>query len=348
MSTLIISNNKKFTHYDILKRFGKQVDRLCIVSPFLGEIILKIPSDFPNVKIVHLFTNLDGYGLASANLRVIVKLFEVCFEKDIQLVVKHSNYLHGKVYLLYNKDNEQGLIITSGNYTNNGLINNYEYGVLIDDSEMQKVLYAEISSSDFSELSFEDAKYLSEKADVFEKQNPQTKTPVFKATDIINFKPSITPSSKCRYYIKPLGRDQTSITPGVNYLNVNKIGLPKNNTSISKGDIFICHGIGVSCILGYCSIVNNHATYESDFEGDRWNYKYEIECLSNNFSSQWWKYNLRTMDLVEEFNNTKAKGVHVTPSGGDSLGQLLFGSPLIEITPEFAHFIIDKLPNDNI
>jgi hypothetical protein len=59
-------------------------------------------------------------------------------------VVKNFSKLHSKIYLF----DEQKVIITSGNLTNGGMVNNFEYGIFVSDKNLVKNVV-----DDFSKLS---------------------------------------------------------------------------------------------------------------------------------------------------------------------------------------------------
>ena len=75
---------------------------------------------------------------------------------------------------------------------------------------------------------------------------------------------------------------------------------------------------------------------------DRWPWKVKAECHSSKFSAEWWDYELRTQELIDEFLE-KNPGQHITVAGGDTLGALQWGRDKLQITKEFAQFIIGKM-----
>lgn len=70
---------------------------------------------------------------------------------------------------------DKGCIITSGNFTDNGLKDNHEYGVFFDNEIMQRELRQQIYSLDCEELSYEEAIDLKTRADEFIKKHPIAK-----------------------------------------------------------------------------------------------------------------------------------------------------------------------------
>lgn len=125
-------------------------------------------------------------------------LYKYGFENGVSVLVKYNDRLHGKVYLLYDENEGKGCIITSGKFTNNGLKNNHEYGVFLDNESMQEELRNQMYSVDCSELSYEEVIELLAKADEFAMKHSVAKTPVFKVVDYIKNR-MILPDN-CRFF----------------------------------------------------------------------------------------------------------------------------------------------------
>lgn len=115
---------------DILSRTKKE---LFISSPFINVAGVKILSNSIHTKSsinIFLLTNLTTRNIINKSnepsaLLELYKQFE-------QVRISSLGKLHAKVYIV---DNEIG-IITSANLTSGGLINNFEYGILIDDKKV--------------------------------------------------------------------------------------------------------------------------------------------------------------------------------------------------------------------
>ena len=115
---------------DILKRTKKE---LFISSPFVNVAGVKILSNSIQTKSsinISLLTNLTSQNIINRTteptaLLELYKLFN-------QVKISSLGKLHAKVYII---DNEIG-IITSANLTSGGLLNNFEYGILIDDENV--------------------------------------------------------------------------------------------------------------------------------------------------------------------------------------------------------------------
>lgn len=315
-------------------------DRIIIVSPFLAADMPRVLSGMPTIKHIEIYTNLDGYEMAGNVLSSICGLYKYGFEKGVSVSVKYNDRLHGKAYLLYDGNEGKGCIITSANFTDNGLKNNYEYGVFLDNESMQEELRKQIYSLECSELSYEEVIELLAKADKFAMKHSATKIPVFKAANYIKNR-MILPNN-CRFFLKVLGAEDRLIRPGYTIIEDNEIGFGKIPPCISKGDILVCHAKEVGKVLGVCIILEIEPKTKTNFDTDRWNQKLPTSCISEQYSLHWWDYDIRTLDLEAEFNRRKKEGEHITIRETDTIrGCLRHGYG--EITREFAQFVMDRI-----
>ena len=115
---------------DILNRTKKE---LFISSPFINKAGVKVLSDSIKTKSsvrISLITNLTSQNIINRAIEPAA-LLELYKQFD-QVNISSLGKLHAKVYII---DNDIG-IITSANLTRGGLINNFEYGILIDDKNV--------------------------------------------------------------------------------------------------------------------------------------------------------------------------------------------------------------------
>jgi len=115
---------------DVIKETKKE---LFISSPFINLEGVKILSDAIQIKNsieISLVTNLTTKNIIN-EITEPSALLEL-YKKFSRVKISSLGRLHAKVYLI---DDKIG-IITSANLTSGGLINNFEYGVLIDDKSV--------------------------------------------------------------------------------------------------------------------------------------------------------------------------------------------------------------------
>ena len=130
MKYKFLSFSWKDEFIDIISRTKEE---LFLSSPFINIEGIKILSNCFQKKSsinISLLTNLTSQNIINRSteptaLLGLYKLFD-------QVRISSLGKLHAKVYIV---DNEIG-IITSANLTSGGLINNFEYGVFIDDKNV--------------------------------------------------------------------------------------------------------------------------------------------------------------------------------------------------------------------
>ncbi len=106
---------------------------LFVSSPFINIMGVRILSDAIRIKSsieISIVTNLTTRNIIN-EITEPSALLEL-YKQFAQVKISSLGRLHAKVYLI---DNKIG-IITSANLTSGGLVNNFEYGVLIDDKNI--------------------------------------------------------------------------------------------------------------------------------------------------------------------------------------------------------------------
>lgn len=343
MSLDIISNGKKNNHLSRLKKMVAKADTLIIVSPFVTDDISKLIEDMTTIKKITLYTTLQKYDDTAHKAVALYKFHEFCKSKGIDLLIKIDDNLHGKVYLFYDGIKAKGFVLTSGNFTENGLVNNHEYGVCVEDVEKQKEMADILMSVNTYDLSYVQLCEIYDEAQKFIKKHPVVQQEKFKVHKLINKKPSATQNGTMKYYLKPVGTSQEPFVKPKVIEETDMLGFGKNPKTMQKGDVLLLHSVGPSSIVGYYVVTSDEAVYIKNNDDDRWPWKVQAECHSSQFSAKWWDYELKTQELIDEFLETNP-GSHVTAAGGDTLGGLQWGSDKLQITKEFAQFVISKMP----
>ena len=121
---------------------SKTKEELLISSPFVNVAGVRILSKSIQKKGdigISLITNLTTQNIVNG-ITEPTALLEL-YKEFSRVKISSLGRLHAKVYLI---DNRIG-IITSANLTSGGLINNFEYGVLIDDKNIVSVIKEDMS-----------------------------------------------------------------------------------------------------------------------------------------------------------------------------------------------------------
>ena len=107
-------------------------DEVALCAPFIKKDVINkiLKTKKENAKLIVITSsNIASFIRKASDIEAI----ELLLENDIK--VYNHQHLHAKIYSF----DSQKAIITSANLTYNGLNKNYEYGVLVDDSD---VMYA--------------------------------------------------------------------------------------------------------------------------------------------------------------------------------------------------------------
>lgn len=343
MNLEIIANEKKKNHFTKLKKLAAKADTLIIVSPFVSDDISKLIEEMTTIKKITLYTTLQKYDDTAQKAIALYKFHEFCEEKGIDLLIKIDDNLHGKVYLFYDGIKAKGFVLTSGNFTENGLVNNNEYGLCVEDADKQKEMADILMSINTYDLSYMQLCEIYDEALKFIKKHPVVPQEKFKVHKLINKKPSASQNGSLKYYLKPVGTSHAPFVKPMVIKEVDMLGFGKNPRTMQKGDVLLLHSVGPSSIVGYYTIITDEAVYNKNDDDDRWPWKVQAECHSSKFSANWWDYELKTQELIDEFLE-KNPGKHITVAGGNTLGGLQWGSDKLQITKDFAQFVIDKMP----
>ncbi len=343
MNLEIISNTKKNNHLDYLKKNALKADTLIAVSPFVSDDIAKLVGSMTTIKKIILYTTLQKYDDSAQKVIALHEFYGFCINNGIDLLIKIDDNLHGKVYLFYDGISAKGFVLTSGNFTENGLVKNHEFGLYVEDVEKQKEISDIITSINTYDLSYTQLSEIYNEALLFIKKHPKIQYEKFKVDKLINKKPSSTQNGTIKYYLKPVGTSEKPFNKPRVIKENDMLGFGQNPKTMQKGDVLLLHSVGPSSIVGYYVVTSDDAVYFENDENDRWPWKVEAECHSSKFSANWWEYELKTYELVDEFIKAYP-GIHITAAGGDTLGALQWGRDKVQITKEFAQFVISKMP----
>jgi HKD family nuclease len=337
-----ILNNIDSRHFDELKQFVAGSDELHIVSPFLmesfdiffDEIIAN--SEIKRIVLVTKLKDNDPDLLRKAN-SLHSFLFN-CLTNSIAFRVHEDSKLHGKIYIAHKNGVPIRGIITSANFTDNGLNQNHEWGVLVEDQEALKKLIADIGKVSSHALTREELQGIIENIDIYAKNEEVHKVPKFDLEvghlfkkKTVELKPDV------RYFIKPVGSsDRPFETTRKLNSDFEKMHFSRRPTPVRIGDILICNGVGTTKLLGYFEVISEPYIWDST---SQWSWELEVKNLCPEYSESWNTFNNTIGSIVASYDH-----VHpVTNVGGCTLGALQFGRGRIQLTEEFAKHVIELM-----
>lgn len=111
-------------------------------------------------------------------------LFDFGAKESIHIEILIDNSLHGKIYIFKKNNQFKNAIITSANFTTNGLKLNNEWGISFDQSEkIEEITQDLISNIILEPITETILKKLKIKLD----SNPQPKQPIVETINLIDF-----------------------------------------------------------------------------------------------------------------------------------------------------------------
>lgn len=339
----IVNNISRKNHLERIKESFKLADEIVIISPFISKNIAFFPFDeLERLKEITIITTLKRKDIDQYNKVPFFKeLYELTESKDIKLTILIDNSLHGKIYISKSNGKYLEALITSANFTKNGLRVNNEWGIVIkEEKEIKKIEHELIKKiihkpltkkvvDDFWEqikenpLDLETRKINLDLSSKFElKDNP------FKL------------ESKINYWLKPIGTNEEHISWDLVFDKVDlDLHFSKRRPSgIKVNDILIAYAVGHKNIL---SIYRVKSDVKTDINNDRWPHYVVGENLTPYYGQSWNTQNITITNQRETV--LKQKLFNITPSGNNSYGTFMRGADKLRLTKEFGEYLINKV-----
>ncbi len=353
------TNNLQAEH---LKRIIQNCgDRVIIVSPYLADDMKSFLNhfDFSSTKKIELITTFKPRDIEQIKKPFQLRDFYSFFDEkhpNITCKVHIDNNLHGKLYFSLGINKE--LMLTSGNFTTNGIFNNHEWGVLIKDASLiEDALNQVFDLIEYPDVTRFQVERACQFADVYLGNNPHWIEKDSISYDILSsvYSDSDSNNYETKYYLKPIGHKDSPITlddrRDFSDLHQNLHFSKKKPKGIKKGDVIITTAIGAGSLLSYFKVTSGlQSVTDSQVKinpwMERWPWYLEGKNNSVNFGRKWWEYNLRRQDMLSEFHD-KYPGMSVTYAGGLTLGTINMGSDKVQLSEVFAKFLISKIEEYN-
>lgn len=207
-----VVNNNTNSHLDEVRDLMANSNMALIASPFISLTAIDkiknwLTSGFLELTLITTLKEKDPDQLRK--VPVLIELFCLKKSRGFRMTVKIDNQLHGKVYIGMRDENYTGAIVTSANFTDNGLENNHEWGIFFNDQKEISNMHQQIVKDASLELT--------EKALMKMKQwiddNPKedVKSPSIDVSFIDMIEKPIVNKASLTYWLKPLGRDHKSV-----------------------------------------------------------------------------------------------------------------------------------------
>ena len=359
MPEINMVSNTIGSHLEELKcLFQLNATRLLIVSPFLATDFkgLLAEFDFNNIESIELVTTFKPKDPEQLTKPYLLKdYFEYFINNypEIKVKLHVDNDLHGKIYVSTNYERSIA-ILGSANFTRNGLSNNHEWGVGInDDAVIDNIIEDVFNSIEYPEVTYSQIKKSCFFADDYGKSHPEWKMMPDVFSDILDDIYSVDDTSNAdpQYFLKPIGHSESPVLledqESFSALHQNLHFSKKKPKGVRKGDVVITVAVGGGALLSYFKVTGGlqHVTGEEiaiDSWKARWPWYMEGRNQSRQFSGEWWTHNVQRKNVLNEFLD-KFPEIPVTQAGGFNLGTLNRGNDKVRVTKEFGDFLISKI-----
>lgn len=347
----IINNKTRINHHAFLLDCFEKSDRITIVSPFVSNNFNFFPFDKLNhlVKIT-LLTTLKPNDLEQSNKVFFFRnILDFGKSKNIEIEILIDNSLHGKIYIGQKENLYFKAIITSANFTTNGLRINNEWGICIDKHNEIDRIVNELRKNVVTEPITD--KIVTDFENKIKAISKPSKGPKYDLDLINSLKLKENPlniTSKVNYWLKPIGVSDNPIPLSMIFdeIDYDLHFSQRKPRSIKKGDILIAYAVGHKNILSIYKVVSEVKNTKNINE--RWPYFVVGENQTPFYGNEW---SNRNITISNQKNDALSNGItKLTPSGKNSYGSLMRGADKLRITKEFADFIINKVVrlNDKI
>lgn len=344
-----VVNNNTNSHLDEVRDLMANSNMALIASPFISLTAIDkiknwLTSGFLELTLITTLKEKDPDQLRK--VPVLIELFWLKKSRGFRMTVKIDNQLHGKVYIGMRDENYTGAIVTSANFTDNGLENNHEWGIFFNDQKEISNMHQQIVKDASLELT--------EKALMKMKQwiddNPKedVKSPSIDVSFIDMIEKPIVNKASLTYWLKPLGKSPDPVPPtrlfgeGEHQITFTT----KNPRGIAEGDILLVYSVVSQQMISVFEATDKRGVLtEFDNPGDeRWPNYIWCKNLSPEYGANWPVKGLTFRKLREEFLKrypTKS----VLPSG-NKLNGMQWGADHIKCTPEFAKYVLVRIKEE--
>ena len=341
-----VVNNCRGNHIEEVKDLLANSNKALIASPFISLTVIDkmknwLTFGFQELTLITTLKEKDPDQLRK--VPVLMELFRLKKTRGFHLTVKIDNKLHGKVYIGMRDENFTGAIVTSANFTDNGLENNHEWGIFFNDQKEISNMHQQIVKDASLELT--------EKALMKMKQwiddNPKedVKSPSIDVSFIDMIEKPIVNKASLTYWLKPLGKSPDPVPPtrlfgeGEHQITFTT----KNPRGIAEGDILLVYSVVSQQMISVFEATDKRGVLtEFDNPGDeRWPNYIWCKNLSPEYGANWPVKGLTFRKLREEFLKrypTKS----VLPSG-NKLNGMQWGADHIKCIPEFAEYVLMRI-----
>lgn len=344
-----VVNNCRGNHIEEVKDLLANSNKALIASPFISLTVIDkmknwLTFGFQELTLITTLKEKDPDQLRK--VPVLMELFRLKKTRGFHLTVKIDNKLHGKVYIGKRDSNYTGAIVTSANFTENGLENNHEWGIFSNDQKEISNIHQQIVKDASLELT--------EKALMKMKQwiddNPKedVKSPSIDVSFIDMIEKPIVNKASLTYWLKPLGKSPDPV-PSTRLFGdeMHQITFTtKNPRGIVEGDILLAYSVVTQQIISVFEATDERGvlTEFANLGDERWPNYIWCKNLSPEYGASWPVKGLTFRKLREDF--LKRYPTKTILPSGNKLNGMQWGADHIKCTPEFAEYVLTRIKEE--
>ena len=342
-----IIENSSVSHLDDVKRLLNKSETAFIASPFISEeAIRKLETCFAEkLKTMVLVTTMKPQDYDQVKKIPVLKyLVSLCELYNIDLTIRIDNRLHGKVYVGGRNGKYVGAIITSANFTENGLVRNHEWGVFIDNPDDIELLCEEIVSDTECEIDKQAIDEMALLAKNHQLTVPKRQTKMkLDLLDIIH--PSHLVCGKgLTYWLKPFGTLKNPVPDSREFgEELFDVTFAKGVGNVKEGDILIAYAVKSQRIISIyeATSLKGKKNSFSKHEDERW--PYYVTCINKTPRvGRSWSKNKLTLELLISSFLDQFPTKEIRP-GSQAISVMSRGLDRLRLNKEFTEFVVGKV-----
>lgn len=358
---MLVGNTTSTNHRTLFRELFAGSDYVRIASPYIfddfSEWIGEL--DFTGVTRLELVTTLASKGVDEPGKPAALMSLLRCAlaaAPGLQIAIHINNRLHGKIWLFHKNGRPIAAMIGSANLTHSGMAHNHEWGIVTRDEALLAQLDAELDGSiELRNLRPDVLEKLARMAD----REPQPPAPPSPPPAFMKFIQRHMPQNHdaplnidaARHvFLKPIGHSGAPVLleDARDFSQETQLHFSKPRPSdVAPGDILITFGTGSRAVLGvYTALTDvqeaSQVLQSMDPHAARWPWSLHGQHHTPHFSGQWWEHAL-TIDVLSEAYHAEHPEAPLSATGGNSFGTFNFGADRLEITKDFARYIIGRI-----
>lgn len=349
MSVELIENSGN-KHLDELRALLSASSAAVIASPFISEEAVDgIKKCFSGgFKELTLVTTMkqEGYDQVK-KVPVLLKLYSVLKALLIKLTLRIDDELHGKVYVGIKNDEYVGAIVTSANFTGNGLWKHHEWGVFFNEQEKIQKMCEQLLNEATQTIDENDLRLMHKW--IKEHQVKAEGSPKM-MTNLMDLIPPaiISRGKKITYWLKPLGTSDDRVPETLKFDDeIHEITFAKGVTNIKEDDVIIAYAVKTRKIISVFTATKENGVKTSFKNNKEKKWPYYVKCKnhSKTFGANWASEKL-TLDYLK-CSFLKKNPTGEVRLGGRDFNPMRRGLDRLKLTDEFATFVINKVVERN-